>query len=59
MITKVLKDLEKEENIVGQLKSNIENLDKKITEAQNPSTRLPDVSYIIFAVVIRSATAIV
>ncbi len=46
MITKVSQDLEAEENMVRQAKSSIENLDRRITEAQNPSTRLPDVSHI-------------
>ncbi len=45
MITKVSQDLEAEENMVGQAKSSIENLDSRITEAQNPSTRLPDVPH--------------
>ncbi len=45
MITKVSQDLEAEENMIGQAKSSIENLDRRITEAQNPSTRLPDVPH--------------
>lgn len=59
MITKVSKDLEAEENTVGQSNSSIENLDRRITEAQNPFTRLPDVSHTTSAAAIRSAAAAV
>ncbi len=67
MITKVLQDLEVKENIVGQVKSNIKNLDRRITETQNPSTCLPDIPYTRFpdvpytnsAVVARSDTTAV
>ena len=59
MIIKVSKNLEIEENIVKQSKSSIANLDRKITEAQNPSTCFPDISYTIFATAVRSATTIV
>lgn len=39
MITQVLQDLEAEENMIKQAKSNTENLDKRIIEVQNLSTR--------------------
>lgn len=55
MITKVLKDLETEENTVEQSKSSIKNLDSKITETQNSSTRLPTIS----AAAIGSTAAVV
>lgn len=58
MIT-VSKDLETEENIVGQSKNSIKNLDRKITEAQNPSTRLLNVSHTISTAAVRSAAAVV
>ncbi len=59
MMTKVLQDLEAEENMVGQAKSSIENLDRRITEAQNLSTHLLDVSHITFATTAKSAAAAV
>lgn len=67
MITKVSQDLEAGENMVGQAKNNIKNLDKRITKVQNPSTHLSDVfythsldiSYITFVTTIRFAIAIV
>lgn len=58
MITKVSQDLEKEENIVGQAKSSIKNLDKRITEAQNSSTCLPDISHTICTTAAKCATAV-
>lgn len=51
------KHLDAEENIVGQAKKNIKNLDKVITKAQNPSTHLFGTFYISFAIAIKSATA--
>lgn len=59
IITKVSKDLETEENIVGQSKKSIENLDRIITKAQNSSTRLPNVSYTISAFDVRSIAVVV
>lgn len=59
MITKVLQDLKAKENMVRQAKSNIENLDRRITEAQNPPIRLPDVSHITSAAIARSVAATV
>lgn len=58
-ITKVVKDLELEDDIVRQSESNIKNLNKKIMEAQISSTRLFDVSYTISAAPTKSATTIV
>lgn len=45
LMTKVSKDLEEGENIVGQTKSSIEKIDRTITKAQNPSTCLFDIIY--------------
>lgn len=59
MMTKVSKDLEEEENIVGQAKSGIKEIDGKITEAQNPSTRLPNIAHTTFAIAARSTTTAV
>lgn len=59
MITKMSKDPEAEENIVEQERSNIENLKKKMTKAQNPSTHFPNTSNKTVAVAARSATATV
>ncbi len=59
MITKVSQDLKAEENMVRQAKSSIENLDKRITEAQNPSTRLLDVPHTTSAAAAKSAAAAV
>ncbi len=59
MITKVSQDLEAEENMVGQAKSSIKNLDRRITKAQNPSTGLPDVPHTTSAAAARSAAAVV
>ena len=59
IITKVSKDLETKENTVEQSKNSIENLDKKIIEAQNSSTRLFDISSTISAAIVRSAAAVV
>lgn len=43
IMTKISKDLEKEENMVEQKQRNIENLDSKIIEEQNSFIRLFDV----------------
>ena len=59
MMTKVSKDLELEETMVGQAKSSIEKIDRQITEAQNPPARLPDVAHTTSAVAARSAAAAV
>lgn len=59
MITKVLQDLKAEENMVEQAKSSFKNLDRKITEAQNLSTRLPDIPHISSATAARSIAIIV
>lgn len=58
MINKVSKNLEAEENIIRQAKSSIENLDKKITETQNPYTCLFDLSHTTVAAVRSAATAV-
>lgn len=54
MITKVLQDLEAEENIVRQAKSSIKSLDKQITKMQNSFIRFLDILHTISAIVIRS-----
>ena len=59
MITKMSKDLETEENIVGQSKNIIKNLNRKITEAQNLSICLLDVSHTISVAAVRSAATVV
>ena len=59
MITKVSKDPKTEENTVEQSKSSIENLDRKIIEAQNPSIRLLDVFPTIYAAAVRSTATVV
>lgn len=59
MITKVSKDLEIEENMVRQVKNNIEKLDKRITEVQNSTICLFDVFYINSVAVAKTAAAVV
>lgn len=57
MIIKLSKDFETEENIVEQAKNSIKKLDKRITEVQNPSSRLFNVFYTTFATTTRSIAA--
>lgn len=49
IITKMLQDLKPKKNMVKQAKSNIKNLDKKITEAQNLFIHFPNISHTISA----------
>lgn len=53
MMTKVLKDLKEEENMIWQTKSSIEKIDRKIKGAQNPSIHFFDVAHTTFITIAR------
>ena len=57
MMTKFSKNLEEKENMVGQAKSSIEEIDKRITKAHKLFARLLDVAHTTSAVAARSAAA--
>lgn len=59
MIIKVSQDLEMEENMDEQAKNSIKNLDKRITEVQNPSNHLFDVPHTTSITAARSTASIV
>lgn len=55
----MLKNLEVEENMVEQTRSNIKNPNKKIIEMQNSSTHFPNIFNKTIAITARSATTTV
>lgn len=59
MIIKVIKNLNTKEYIIRQAKNNIKNIDKRMKNLQNSSTRFFVIFYITFATIIKSTNAIV